>query len=76
LHLVNFISIKNLLLAKGRLRENTEEEGEIASFSVIRRTAFHEVTTLCETKISTPIVVKHRFVNNRYSFLYNYVAEE
>src|SRR5436190_2172200 len=77
---LNFNSIKNLLLA--REREETEGEEEIEqeetatslhlSYNAIRRTAFHEVVTQRETKVCKPVLLKRRFINNRYSFPYGY----
>ena len=42
-------------------------------FTAIRRTAFHEIITRNETVIlvkRASILVKRRFINNRYSFPY------
>lgn len=72
--LVNFISIRNLLLTRERLQENTDNEEDKAAtnlinlnLSTIRRTVFHAVITRRETKICAPVLVKRRFVNSRYS---------
>ena len=75
---VNFNSIKQLLLAREKTRENedSEEEDETTinlRFSAIRRTAFHEIVTRDESKICAPVLVKRRFIDNRHSFPYGYL---
>ena len=57
--------------------ESGEEETNAASsinlrFKTIHRTAFHEIVTLEETKLCTPVLLKRRFSNNGYSLPYGH----
>ncbi|KYN13280.1 hypothetical protein ALC57_14529, partial [Trachymyrmex cornetzi] len=82
---VNFDSIRRLITENERERygvEEEEEEEEETSrrninlrFSAIRRTAFHEIVTRNETKTCAPVLVKRRFINNRYSLPYGFASE-
>ncbi|XP_070167780.1 uncharacterized protein [Polyergus mexicanus] len=60
--LINFLSIRNLMLAKERVRENEENEEESAGTSInlrfraIWRTVFHELVTCYETEVCTPVL--------------------
>ncbi|XP_070171517.1 uncharacterized protein [Polyergus mexicanus] len=79
--LVNFNSIRNLLLNKERVRENEENEKELAGTSInlrfraIRRTAFHEIVTRDETKVCEPVLLKRRFIDSHCSLPYGYIIE-
>ena len=80
--LVNFNSIKEILLRKEReeassdAEEEEEEESRETSitlrFRTIRRTAFHEVVTRDEVKICKPVLLKRRFIGNRCSVPFGY----
>ncbi|XP_071581363.1 uncharacterized protein [Temnothorax nylanderi] len=77
---VNFNSIKNLIIQREREGRGEEEGGTSSAgtainlrFSAIRRTAFHDIITREETKTCAPVLVKRRFINNRYSLPYGYV---
>ncbi|KAL6433562.1 hypothetical protein ACFW04_006565 [Cataglyphis niger] len=79
--LVNFNSIKNLLIAKEKMWENEDSE-EVTietsinlSFRAIRRTAFYEIITCDETKVCAPVLLKRRFIYSRFSLPYGYVSE-
>ncbi|XP_067210247.1 uncharacterized protein [Linepithema humile] len=82
--LVNFNSIRELILQKereGREEESEKEEEEEGKshrtsinlrFRAIRRTAFHELITRDEVKACTPVLLKRRFINSRCSVPYGY----
>jgi len=75
---INSNTIKKLLLAREKETQENEEENSETSinlrFNAIRYTAFHEIVTRSETKICAPVLVKRRFINNRYSLPYGYVT--
>lgn len=71
---VNFNSIRKLILERDRREEEEEEETTInLRFSTIRRAVFHEIVTRNETKSCAPVLVKRKFINNRYSLPYGLV---
>lgn len=77
---VNFNSIRKLILKRDRREEEEEEEETTINlrFSTIRRTVYHEIVTRNETKScasKTPVLVKRRFINNRYSLPYGLVEK-
>src|SRR5580765_1759142 len=80
--LINFNSIRNLLLSKERewINEKDEEEGSDETsinlrFRAIRRTVFHEIVTRDETKVCTAVLLKRRFIDSRCSLPYGYKSE-
>ncbi|XP_011684671.1 PREDICTED: uncharacterized protein LOC105448010, partial [Wasmannia auropunctata] len=84
---MNFASIKKLIAEREKRGERGEGEGEKEEeekttraainlrFRAIRRTAFHDIVTRDETKTCAPVLVKRRFINNRYSLPYGFVGE-
>jgi len=58
-----------------------EGEGEetagaaIKCFNAIRHTVFHEIIMRKETKTCIPVLVKPKFINNRYSLPYDFKRE-
>ena len=80
--IINFNSIRKLIIDNERERRDEEEEeeetGRVAinlRFNTIRRTAFHEIVTRNETKTCAPVLVKRKFINNRYSLPYGFRRE-
>jgi len=78
--IVNFNSIRKLIMERERQeQEETEEEATGTAlnlrFNAIRRTAFHDIVTRSETKSCAPVLVKRRFINNRYSLPYGFATE-
>ncbi|KAL6421672.1 hypothetical protein ACFW04_014487 [Cataglyphis niger] len=74
--LVNFNSIRDLLLAKETENEENDEKAETSinlRFRAIRRTAFHELVTRDETKVCNPVLLKRRFISSRCSLPYGYI---
>ncbi|XP_070156722.1 uncharacterized protein [Polyergus mexicanus] len=80
--LVNFNSIKNLLLNKEGAQENEKNGEELPKTSInlcfraIRRTTFHEIVTRDETKVCAPVLLKRRFIDSRNSLPYGYVSQQ
>ena len=75
--LINFNSIKNLLLSReseSQGEENTGDKSINLRFRAIRRTAFHEIVTRDEVKSCSPVLLKRRFINSRISVPYGYLA--
>ncbi|KAL6417053.1 hypothetical protein ACFW04_013026 [Cataglyphis niger] len=74
--LVNFNSIRDLLLAKETENEKNDEKAETSinlRFRAIRRTAFHELVTRDETKVCEPVLLKRRFISSRCSLPYGHI---
>ena len=77
--LINFNSIKTLLLRKERATQEEEEETDVQETSInlrfraIRRTAFHEIVTRDEIKTCKPVLLKRRFLNDSCSVPYGYL---
>ena len=76
--LINFNSIKNLLLSReseSQGEENIDNSSINLRFRAIRRTAFHELITRDEVKSCRPLLLlKRRFINSRISVPYGYLA--
>ena len=76
---INFNSIRSLILERERQEEGEDEENRGREpvinlrFSAIRRNAFHEIVTREEKKTCAAVLVKRRFINNRYSLPYGFV---
>ena len=78
--IINFSSIRRLIIDNEAERRDKEEEetGGVAinlRFSAIHRTVFHEIVTRNETKTYAPVLVKRKFINNRYSLPYDFRRE-
>ena len=78
--IINFNSIRKLIIDNERERRDEEEEetGRVAinlRFNAIRRTAFHGIVTRNETKTCAPVLVKRKFIDNRYSLPYGFRRE-
>lgn len=78
--LLNFSSIKDLLISREREEEEEEKNNEERAatavrleFGAIRRNAFHDVITRREVKTCAPVLVKRRFINSRCSLSYGFV---
>jgi len=79
--IINFNSIRKLIMERERREQEEERKKESTGtalnllFNAIRRTAFHKIVTRNETKSCAPILIKRRFINNRYSFPYSFATE-
>ena len=81
--IIYFNSIRKLIIDNERERRDEEEEeeeetGRVAinlRFNAIRRTAFHGIVTRNVTKTCAPVLVKRKFIDNRYSLPYGFRRE-
>jgi len=73
--IINFNNIRKLIIDNKRERHDEEEEEEMGeaainlSFIAIRCTVFHEVVKRNETKTCAPVLIKRKFINNRFRMI-------
>jgi len=73
--ILNFSNIKKLIVENEKERQKAKEETEDDKFAFYCNLMFHEIVTRNKTKSCMPILVKCKFINNHYSFPYDFINE-